>query len=233
MTVAQEKAEKTASIATGDRVMDAFVVEALVQPPGVGILPAVVLIHDGEGVNEEVKAYARRIAGAGHFVIAPDIRHRLEPAPKASSVDLGREIVAAISFARKSGGERDRKVAVVGLGAGGFVAFLGACRAAVTVAIVLYGGGIERIRRTVRSERGAMKLRAAPVRCIFGAEDALVSASDVGTVRERFVEYRVPHEFLVYPRVGADFLNDQSPGHRPVVAADAWDRILQWLRAAG
>jgi carboxymethylenebutenolidase len=58
----------------------------------------------------------------------------------------------------------------------------------------------------------------------------MADARELGTVRTLFTKYRVPHEILVYPRAGHGFLDETGPAYRAVVAADAWQRTLEWLR---
>jgi carboxymethylenebutenolidase len=219
--------ETTEVIAIGERPTDAFVV----RPRGSGPYPAVLVLHDEGGVDEQARSHGRKLAREGYVAVVPQLRGEVDRG-RGSALDLGRDVVAAIGYAQ-SLGRGGEQVGLIGFGSGGFAAFLGAClgrRANVTAAVVVYGSSIGRICRNVGAVRDSTTRAAAPVRCILGAEDAMADARELGAVRTLFTKYRVPHEILVYPRAGHGFLDETGPAYRPVVAADAWQRTLEWLR---
>jgi carboxymethylenebutenolidase len=239
-------AEMRASIPVGDGSMGAFVARPgdPSRPPAPA--PAVLVFHEGAGVDEDIEEHCRRLAREGYVAVAPELRHRVggvgggqgargtqetEEAEEVSTLDLAREILAALAYVRSLDGVVPRDVGVVGFGLGGYAAFLLACRAKVNVAVVIYGAGIHRMRRSIPGELGTTR-RAAPIRCILGAEDTMVDVRDVGTVGTRFAEYGVSHDIVVYPRVGSGFMSESRSSYRAAAAADAWERTLAWLRMA-
>ncbi len=193
-------------------------------------LPAVLVFHEGAGVDQDIQERCRGLAREGFVAVAPELAHGAEP-EEISTLDLAREILATLAFVRAADGIGAREVAVLGFGLGGYAAFLTACRAKVNVAIIIYGAGIGRMRRAIRAELGTTR-RAAPIRCILGAEDAMVDVQDVGTVGERLSECGVSHDIVVYPRVGNGFMSASKSSYRAVPAADAWRRTLEWLKSA-
>jgi carboxymethylenebutenolidase len=227
--------ESLARIPVGNEWMGAFVVRpasgAESSKPPVPVA-ALLVFHEGAGIDEDIKAHCRRLAHEGYMVVAPDLRHRGTDEPEeVSSFDLAKEILATLAYVRTVDGVAPRDVSVLGFGHGGYAAFLSACRAKVGVAVVIYGAGIQRMRRAIPAELGTTR-RAAPIRCILGAEDSLVDVRDVGTLGTRLSECGVSHDIVVYPRVGNGFMNESLPSYRPAAAADAWQRTLEWLRSA-
>jgi carboxymethylenebutenolidase len=227
--------ETLASIVVGDRSMGAFVARAADSPADPSKppapLPAVLVFHEGAGVDEDIKVHCRRLAREGYLAVAPDLSHHGDAEPEeVSTFDLAKEILATVAYVRGVDGLGTREVCVVGFGLGGYAAFLTACRAKVSVAIVIYGAAIHRMRRAIPAELGTTR-RAAPIRCILGAEDAMVDVRDVGMVGTRLTECGVSHDIVVYPRVGNGFMSESSPSYRAAAAVDAWQRTLEWLRS--
>jgi carboxymethylenebutenolidase len=224
--------EARSSIPVGSRSMGAFVARAsgsdASRPPAV--VPAVLVFHEGGGIDEDIKEHCRRLAREGYVAVAPELAHHAAP-EEISTFDLAREILAALAYVRAMEGVVPRDVGVVGFGVGGYAAFLTACRAKVNVAVIIYGAGIHRMRRAIPAELGTTR-RAAPIRCILGAEDDMVDVRDVGTVGTRLTECGVSHDIVVYPRVGNGFMSESRSSYRPAAAADAWQRTLGWLRSA-
>ncbi len=62
-------------ITTPDGAVDCFAVH----PDGDGPFPPVILYMDVVGVREELRNFARRIAGEGYFCLLPDMFYRLGP----------------------------------------------------------------------------------------------------------------------------------------------------------
>ncbi|MFN3231188.1 MAG: dienelactone hydrolase family protein [Alphaproteobacteria bacterium] len=59
-------------VATPDGVMDCFAAH----PDGEGPFPPVILYMDVPGIREELRDFARRIAGQGYFCLLPDLYYR-------------------------------------------------------------------------------------------------------------------------------------------------------------
>jgi len=64
--------EETLDIATGDGVMETF----LVRPERGGPFPAVLLLMDAPGVREELRDMARRLGTVGYYVLLPNLYYR-------------------------------------------------------------------------------------------------------------------------------------------------------------
>src|SRR5258705_6475790 len=64
---------------SGGIKLDAYVAK----PTGGGKYPAVIVIHDNQGLNDPMRELTRQFAAAGFVAMAPDLASRLGP-PKAS-----------------------------------------------------------------------------------------------------------------------------------------------------
>jgi carboxymethylenebutenolidase len=64
--------EFNVDVTTPDGEMDCFVAH----PDGDGPFPAVIVYMDVPGIREELRNFARRIAGEGYFAILPDLYYR-------------------------------------------------------------------------------------------------------------------------------------------------------------
>jgi carboxymethylenebutenolidase len=89
--------ENEVRVPTTDGVMRTFVAH----PDGDGPFPVAVLYMDGVGYREQVKENARRFAGAGYYVVAPDLFYR-----------FGEDVT--FDFSDRSEAARERMMTVIG-----------------------------------------------------------------------------------------------------------------------
>ncbi len=64
--------ERTEDIQTSDGAMEVFVA----RPDGKGPFPVIIQFMDALGMREELREHARRTAGWGYYVLAPDLLYR-------------------------------------------------------------------------------------------------------------------------------------------------------------
>jgi len=215
-------------------------------PPDGEQSPAVVVLQEAFGVDEHVRSLCRRFAREGYVAVAPELYHREGPGrtfgyddfaavrphlAELTNDGIASDLRAALETLRADPGVDGERIAAVGFCAGGFAAFLAACRTDVAAAVSFYGGGIVR-------ERPGMKLRpllpeadriACPVLAFFGAEDAGIPAADVEAVGARLRQLGKTFEIVSYPAAGHGFFNDERSSYRAEAAVDAWQRTLDWL----
>lgn len=215
-------------------------------PPAGDRNPAVVVLQEAFGVDDHVRSLCRRFAREGYVAVAPELYHREGPGKTfgygdftavrphlaaLTNVGIAADLRAVLDVLRADPGVDGDRVAAVGFCAGGFAAFLAACRTDVAAAVCFYGGGIVR-------ERPGMKLQpllpeadriTCPVLAFFGAEDASIPAADVDAVGARLRELGKTFEIVSYPAAGHGFFNDDRSSYRADAAVDAWQRTLDWL----
>jgi len=79
----------------------------------------------------------------------------------------------------------------------------------------------------------ATAAEACPVLAIIGTEDPWTPAADVDELEARLAQQPQPFEIVRYAGAGHAFLNDTRPAmYRPEPAADAWRRLLAFLRSS-
>jgi carboxymethylenebutenolidase len=216
--------------------------------PETGPVPGVVLVPDVWGLSDHYRGLARRLAAEGFAVLAIDpyrktgkgefsdpagalawIRQLSDPLVLATV----QEAVDALAAHPAVAG---RKVGITGFCMGGQYALLAACSCrGLSACVVFYG--------MLRYEAGldpALKPRApldaiTDLRCpllgLYGAEDALIPLADVEELGRRLAASGRSFDIQVYPGAGHAFMNDTRPAmYRPEAAADAWERLVVFLR---
>jgi carboxymethylenebutenolidase len=232
------------TIDTPDGPMDAYLAAPADAPRR---LPGVVVLQEAFGVNEHIKDVCRRFARAGYVALAPEVYHRagkgvevpytegpraMELLAALTNAGLTTDLAAALAALRADPRVDPAHVGIVGFCAGGFAAFLGACRLDPAAVVVFYGGGIVRPREgmaiaPVLAEADAIK---APVLCLFGSADGGIPPADVEAIRARLAGVSAVHEVVVYEGAKHAFFNDLRPAAYDATAAkEAWERALAWL----
>lgn len=169
---------------------------AYVSYPEAERAPAVVVLHEVFGVNEDIRLTCQALAAEGFIAIAPDLFWRQEPGVDlsvTSEADWKRglalymaydrdkgvdDIVATIAAARalpRSTG----KVAVMGYCLGGLMTFLTAARSEVDAAVAFHGGDTEKYLDEARDV-------AAPFLMHLAGADEFISQPAQAQIKEAF-----------------------------------------------
>lgn len=209
----------------------------LAVPEGPGPFPAVILIHEWDGVNDRIRQVADALAGEGCVALAADLYSgRTGRSPEENralvaevSADQARIIANLDAAARFLRERRDvsGKVATIGWCFGGGVALsyaIGGENHEGTA--IFYGRLVEdpEVLRSITHE----------IYGTFGELDRGPSPEEV----ERFVaalrQAGVPNDVHVYDDVGHGFwlYVDDDPAIRTAPAAHAWARLKAYLARA-
>ena len=130
---------------------------AYVSKPDVLPAPAVVILHEVFGVNDDIREHCGELAGQGYLAVAPELFWRLEPGVDLSvrsEADWKHALRLYEAFDRDVGAEDVKdtvdivarlpdctgKVAILGYCLGGLMVFLTAARYAVDAAVAFHGG---------------------------------------------------------------------------------------------
>lgn len=182
----------------------------LAEPPFEGA-PAIVMLSEWWGLNEEIKALADRFAAAGFRVLVPDLYggrvtdDREEAGHMMSSLDFVDAATqhargAAIFLKRGSG-----KVGVMGLCAGGALALLCAMHVSEFDAAAAFYG----IPPIDAGDPGLIKI---PVLGQWAERDEFFTPETVDALEDRLKAGGVPYEFFRYDAEHA-FVNPKGLGH--------------------
>lgn len=203
----------------------------LIAPSGGGQHPAVVVLQEWWGLNDNIKALADRFAAEGFVALAPDLyggRATSEPdeARKlAMSLDMERavkDMVGAVNYL--SGLPNTAKIGVVGFCMGGSLALLLASKTPrIGAAVSFYGS-------RPLGEEDAREINC-PILAFYGGRDQGIPPERIAANRELWTRHAIMHEIVVYPEAEHAFFNETRPGiYDPEAAADAWQRTLAFLR---
>lgn len=218
------------------------------QPEGKGPFPAVLVIFEAFGLNENIKGLTRRFAEAGYTALAPDLyyteKERVVPygdMPKVFALantlpdnramaDLGR----ALQYLKQQGTVKGNAIGVTGFCMGGRLAFLTACEHAadIAAAVPFYGGSIGGAGRF--SGQTLVPLDLAPkIRCPlivnYGEKDAFIPLDEVKKVEARLKELGKQAEVTVYPGADHGYMCTDRASYHAAAAKDSWEKMIAFF----
>jgi carboxymethylenebutenolidase len=225
-----------------ERFDEAYVAHAA--RPGGGVL----VIHEGFGLNAHAQAVCDRLAAEGFTALAPDLyRRRTDRVARYDEYDKAVAMLRSLpdeQVLADLGAGIDRlqalcggaPVSVLGFRIGGRYALLIAARerSRVGAAVSCWGSGIDAGTFSSLWTLDALGEAAritAPLLLLFAGHDATVSEAEVSRIEQRLRDTGRPSEIVRVPRVRPGFLFEGRETYAPAEAADAWRRILAFLRA--
>lgn len=195
-------------------------------------LPAVIMIHEWWGLNDNIRAMADRLAGEGYIVFAVDLfGGKTADTPAAArvlmleaieDVESGREnIRAAFEFVKNTAGAP--KVGSLGwcFGGGWSLTTAQLYPDELDAAVIYYG--------QVTSDEALLEPVNAPILGLFAAEDTGIRVETVHAFRDALQRLRKDHTVHIYPGVGHAFANPTGRRYDAATANDAWGRTLDFL----
>ena len=218
-------ATETIHYDSGGFNIDAFVAK----PVGGGKHPAVLVIHDNQGLNDSIRDIAKQFAAAGFFALAPDFTSRLggtrTPDQMAQAVgqlspNLSVEDArAAFDYLQKDSDVDAAKISTVGFGWGGWRSFMLAVSVPELYRAVVYCGS------TPSQSFDAVH---APVLAHYAQFDFRTTGNALLTEKS-MTEAGKKFTYFVYPQVYRGFY---VPGmqYDADAAKLAWTRTLDFLR---
>ena len=202
----------------------------LARPEGDGPFPALVIIHEIFGINENIKDIARRFADEGYIALAVDLfagrnhticmfrfmgQLMLNPLRNGSIQYLK----DALTFLSEQSGVDATRLGAVGYCMGGSFAVAWSCQDNRLKAIAPYYAMNPRPLEAVA--------RMCPVVGSYPDKDFTTSAGQkLDTALDR---YDIPHDIKIYPDTKHSFFNDQGPSYAEAAARDSWQRVLTFF----
>jgi carboxymethylenebutenolidase len=212
----------------------------LADPGHAASAPAIVVIQEWWGLNDQIRGVADRLASAGYVALVPDL-YRGKSTVEAeeahhlmTGLNFGdaaaQDIRGAVQFLKARGA----KVGVTGFCMGGALTLLALCNAPeIDAGVVWYGcPPLEYI------DAGHIK---APLQAHWATQDEFFPIASVDALQEKLLAAGVNFEFHRYLARHA-FANETAVGpgripatqYDPVWSQQAWDRTLRFLgRALG
>jgi len=203
----------------------------LARPGGDGPFPAVFVIHEAFGLNEDIKDIARRFAGAGYVALAVDLfagsnraicmfRFMGELLFKSLDNNSIRVLKTALTFLAERPGVDNARLGAIGFCMGGAFAIAWACNDDRLKAIAPYYAGNPRPLEAVA--------RLCPVVGSYPTGDFTTSAGQKLDVE--LDRYNVPHDIKIYPGTRHSFFNDTGRVYDAAAAQDSWQRVMTFFK---
>ena len=212
--------------------------------------PGVVVIPDVWGLSDHTRDIAQRLAREGFAALALDLYRktgRPSLADPAAAMAWIRElsdplvletVQEGIDALARHTAVAGRRVGLIGFCMGGQYAWLAACTCRGLSAVAPFYGmlryepGLDPTKKP-REPLAAIAALSCPALGLYGREDALIPNADVDELEARLAQQPQPFEIVRYAGAGHAFLNDTRPAlYRPEAAADAWRRLLAFLRSS-
>lgn len=194
---------------------------------------AVLVIHENKGLNDWVRSVAARLAGIGYSALAVDLLSGQGGTASFADPAAATAALSAIAPDRfiadleSALGELQNRVPEHGLGVVGFCfggglvwRLLAAGEPRLLAAVPFYGPLPDRPDFTGSAN--------AAVLGFYGALDRRVTDSE-HTARAALERAGLVHELIVEPDADHAFFNDTGPRYNAAAAADAWQRLQDWL----
>jgi carboxymethylenebutenolidase len=227
---AQEAASPNASSETIHYDSGGFSIEAFVaKPTGAGKHPAVLVIHDNQGLNDSIRDIAKQFAAVGFFALAPDFTSRLGGArtPGQMAQAVGQlspnlsvaDARAAFDYLQKASDVDAAKISTVGFGWGGWRSFMLAVSVPELYRAVVYCGS---------PPSQSFDAVHAPVLAHYAQYDFRTTGNALLT-EKAMTEAGKNFTYFVYPQANRGFY---APGtqYDADAAKLAWMRTLDFLK---
>lgn len=194
-------------------------------------LPAIIVIHEWWGLNDNVRAMADRLAGEGYMVLAVDLYGGETADSPADARALMLEVVeepeaanenirAAYEFLVTAGAPRIGSLGWC-FGGGWSLNTAQLFPGELDASVIYYG--------QVTADEDRLRPISAPILGLFGADDTGIPVDSVEAFRGSLERLRKEHEIHIYPGVGHAFANPTGTNFNAEAAIDAWEKTLEFL----
>jgi carboxymethylenebutenolidase len=203
----------------------------LAQPDGDGPFPALVVVHEAFGLNDDIRSITQRFAAEGYLALAVDLfsgrnqalcMARLFAGMLRNSLEHGgvRDLQDALTYLAQHPKANPARVGAVGYCMGGSLAIALACADSRLKAIAPYYAMNPRPLEAVA--------RACPVVGSYPQPDFTTKAGE--TLDAALDTYGVPRDIKIYPGAKHSFFNG-GRNYNADAAQDSWERVLTFFRA--
>ena len=217
----------TVSFQSGKSTLQAY----LATPEGPGPHPAVVVIHEAFGLNDNIRDIARRFADEGYVALAVDLfagRNRMVCMFRfmggmfTNSLNHQgiKDLKAALTYLTQQPSVDAKRVGAIGFCMGGGFAIGWACTDDRLKVIAPFYGTTPRPLTAVQ--------RACPIVGSYPENDF---TANMGRKLDAVLDdYHIAHDIKVYPDAKHSFFNDDRRNYNAAASADAWQRTLAFFK---
>lgn len=200
--------------------------------PADSAIPAVIAIHEWWGLNENMEAMARRIAGEGYRVLAVDLYNgEVATTPeqaKAASKKAGENkpvgvdnLRQAIDYLKAQGAA---SIGVIGwcFGGGWSLTTATSFPEEIDAAVIYYGH--------VSTDPAELKKVSMPLLGIFGEKDTGIPIDHVNHFAHVLDSLGADATIEIYPNAEHAFANPSGERYNAEAAVDAWGKTAAFLK---
>ena len=197
-----------------------------------GALPAIIVIHEWWGLNDNIRHMADQLAGEGYAALAVDLYHGEAAATPDAAVKLMKGVLANTATASSNlrqayaylhDTEHAPRIGVIGWCFGGGWSLETALMLPdkINATVMYYGRPVDNIVELSKLQM--------PLIGFFGEQDKGITPADVSAFQAALKQAHVNAEIHEYPGAGHAFANPSGENYRPAAAADAWKRTLAFF----
>jgi len=225
------KNEDTSSISTENVNYFGNSVGFLAKPNKEGVYPAVVMIHEWWGMNDNIKEMARSLAAEGYVVLAVDLFGKV-----AKDANEARQLITlinknpaeavenmktAVEFLKKQNNVDKEKIASMGWCFGGGMSLQLSLNEKLAATVIYYG--------QLETNTSRLSVIKWPVLGIFGSLDTSIPVESVKKFESALNELKIENEIHIYEGVGHAFANPSGANYAPEQTKDAWEKTVEFL----
>ncbi len=199
--------------------------------------PAVVMIHEWWGLNDNIKNMAENLAKEGYVVLAVDLYN----GQVANTTELAQSLVSkvrenpsqsinnlqhAVRYLASLENVNSSKIASLGWCFGGGQSLQLALNTEPEyplAATILYYGNLVSDKETISKIKW-------PVLGIFGDQDKSISVQSVKQFEDALNANGITNEIYIYAGVGHAFANPSGDNYAPQETQDAWQKTVSFLK---
>lgn len=205
----------------------------LAQPNTDGAYPAVVMIHEWWGLNDNIKEMAKQLASEGYVVLAVDLfngkvakdaneaRGLITPINKNPD-EAVKNMKASVQYLKNQDNVDKSKISSMGWCFGGGMSLQLALNEQMAATVIYYGNLV-----TDKEKLNAIKW---PVLGIFGEKDTSIPVESARNFDKALDELGIKNEIYIYPNVGHAFANPSGMNYAPEETKDAWNKTVDFLK---
>ena len=204
------------------------------RPAAPGPAPGIIVIHEWWGLNDNIRAMARRLAGEGYQALAVDLYEGRVTDQRKEASALMKEAMSrsgrlednlrqAYGWLRKEG--KVPKIGVIGWCFGGGWSLQTALLFpdSIDAAVIYYG--------RIITAPDALRTLQMPVLGIFGSRDKGIPVERVEKFRDTLAELGKDADVVIYEGAEHAFANPSGTRYKEEAALDAWKRTIDFLAA--
>jgi carboxymethylenebutenolidase len=198
-------------------------------------LPAVIMIHENKGLNDNIKNMANLLARNGYVVLAVDLFKGEVTTDRNRSSELTQyvrdnqdiataNLKSAVKYLSSLPNVNAEKIVSFGWCFGGAQSLQLALNSQdhpLAATIIYYG-------RLVTDNATLANIKW-PVLGIFGDQDRSIQVETVKAFESALNSIGIPNEIYIYKGVGHAFANPSGENYAPKETQDAWQKTLSFL----